>query len=88
MVTRDLKELNLTADCFSSIWHLQPANDIENSNSFYIEMPYGQVRPRLLTCNKNPLTYSSIMSSQAYSQGYSEDDQALWTITQEENLSP
>lgn len=51
-----------------------------NTNLFYIEMTYGERRPRLVTNVKNPSFFSRLLASTRIRDGYSDKDQAVWKI--------
>ena len=56
-------------------------------------MPYGEVRPRLLSQYANPSSYlytsSPLIASMRTQDGYNEPDQAIWTLSEvQKKVSP
>lgn len=51
-----------------------------NSNEFFIEMTYGELRPRLVTNVKNPSFFSRMLATTRSSDGYRDHDQSVWRI--------
>ena len=51
-----------------------------NTDLFYIEMTYGERRPRLVTNVKNPSFFSRLLASTRIRDGYNDRDQAVWKL--------
>lgn len=70
----------LWSDPRCTIFTLQP---IENSlTQFHIEMPYGDLQPRLISYDKDIRLKSYLISTAKLSSGYRNEDQCVWTINQ------
>ena len=52
-----------------------------NTDQFYIEMTYGERRPRLVTNQKNPSFFSRLLATTRTRDGYRDNDQVVWKIT-------
>lgn len=45
-------------------------NEKDSNSIFFIQMPYGEIKPRLLANKENPYLYTKLISSTKRSQGY------------------
>ena len=52
----------------------------DSNNIFLIQMPYGEIKPRLLTNKENPYLYTKLIASTKKSDGYQNPKQAWWRI--------
>ena len=60
---------------------LVPRNpEDSNLNEFYIEMTYGELRPRMVTNVRNPSLWSRLLATTRGNDGYRNADQAIWRI--------
>jgi hypothetical protein len=75
---------NLEAEQFElSTWVLRRSKGFyENGdNTYYIEQPMGEIRPRLIQNIHTPESYCRVMATRCeFSAGYHEDSQACWKI--------
>lgn len=53
-----------------------------NTNEFFIEMTYGEWRPRLVTNVRNPSFFSRLLATTRSSDGYRDQEQSVWRIEQ------
>ena len=52
----------------------------DSNNIFFIQMPYGEIKPRLLTNKENPYLYTKLIASTKRSDGYRNPKKAWWKI--------
>lgn len=55
-------------------------NEKDSNSIFFIQMPYGEVKPRLLTNKENPYLYTKLISSTKRSDGYKNPKKSWWKI--------
>lgn len=71
----------------TSPFELDPekAKDFEEAESiFYIQMPYGEIRPRLCCNKEDPFLYTKLSSTTRMGDGYSNSNQSWWKIKKAE----
>ena len=63
-------------------WNLVPfgTDNATDDNKFYLESPYGEIKPRLMSYYPNPKDKSAIISSMREYDGYQKVNQTVWTI--------
>ena len=57
-------------------WIIHPRED----NICRIEIPYGELRPRLMATQKDPILWSNTIVSNRERDGYNDSDMVLWRI--------
>ena len=57
------------------------SKDLSDSKSiFYIQMPYGSTRPRVICNKEDPFLYTKLVSTTRMADGYENPNQSLWKI--------
>ena len=64
----------------SSLWVLVPAESASNDPYFYVEMAYGEKRPRLIANREDVKVNSKIIATTRDADGYSTEAKSIWRI--------
>ena len=62
-------------------------NEKDTDSIFFIQMPYGEVKPRLLCNKENPYLFTKLISSTKRSDGYKNPKKSWWKIARVGDIS-
>lgn len=71
---------NFNLNTWSLQWYGKEGRRNANTAKFCIEQVYGEFRPKLIPCYKDPKMWSNLLASNREKDGYLEKAKCVWQI--------